>query len=167
VLETHHEASRVLDQEGEIMIYSDSAEATARYGQYVAEVQQLVEDQLEVLFTIVTAGAAQASTGDQQIAVTRQARTLTASTVLRTVVFRIEAITDRPTDLRLAARFRTGQARCILPTVDGSGAMAAWELMLQGAGVRGARAEYTWMDAGTQKTLTAAAVAATLRSFFP
>ena len=147
------------------MIYSDTAEATAASGQYVTEVQQLVEDQLEVLFTMVTAGAARASTGAQHIEVTRQARSLTASAGARTAVFRIEAITDRPKDLRLAARFRTGQARCILPTLDGI--CEAWELVLQRAGAGGALAGHTWMDAGAQKPLNAMAVATTLRSCFP
>ena len=42
----------------------------------------------------------------ERIGVTRQARSLTASAGARTAVFRVEAITDRPKDLRLAARSR-------------------------------------------------------------
>jgi len=38
------------------MIITDTTEAACE--QYVSEVQQLVRDQLEVLFTMVTAGAA-------------------------------------------------------------------------------------------------------------
>ena len=147
------------------MIYTDTAEATVARGRYVAQVRQLVDDQLAILFTMVTAGAAQASTGIQHIEVTRQARSLTASDGARTAVFIIEAITDRPRDLGVHARFRVGQARCILPPLDGIG--VPWELVLQRVGTESIGAGYAWMDAAARKPLTATAVAATLRSCFP
>jgi hypothetical protein len=144
------------------MIIIDTTEAARE--QYVSEVQQLVQDQLEVLFTMVTAGAARVSSGAQHIVVTRQARSLTASTGARTAVFRIEAITDPRKDLGVAVRFSTAQARCILPSAgDGD----EWDLVLQRSGPAGLLVGHAWMDAGELSPLTAMAVDSTLRSCFP
>ena len=144
------------------MIVTDTTEAACE--QYVSEVQQLVQDQLEVLFTMVTAGAARVSSGAQHIEVTRQNRSLTASTGARTAVFRIEAITDPRKDLGVAVRFPTAQARCILPSAGGG---EEWDLVLQRAGSDGRVEGYAWMDASELNPLTAMAVDSTLRTCFP
>jgi len=139
----------------------DTAEATAARREYVTEVSQLVDEQSEVLFGMVTAAAEQASSGARRIDVTREARTLTVSVGERATILRIETITDRPEDLGRAQAFMTSQARCIVLTPDGT--TAEWVLVLQRVGAGDAVSRHTWMDASA-KPVDAAAVATTLRS---
>ena len=140
----------------------DTAEATAARREYVTEVTQLVDEQSEVLFGMVTAAAEQASSGARRIDVTREARSLTVSVGERATILRIETITDRPEDLGRAQAFMTSQARCIVPTPDGT--TAEWVLVLQRVGAGDAVSRHTWMDARAAKPVDAAAVATTLRS---
>ena len=144
---------------------NDISTATAARGAYVTEVRQLVDDQIDVLFTMATAAAEQASTADQRINVTREARSLTAAVGERTAVLHIEAITDQPADVGRAWTFMTGQARCILPTPDGT--TDEWVLALQRLGAGDRVARHTWVDAKARLPVTEAAMATTLRSFFP
>jgi hypothetical protein len=131
----------------------------------VSAVTQLVDAQSEVLFGMVSAAAAQASTTAQPIAVTRAARSLTASVGAHAAVFRIALITDRPADMGRARAFVAGQARCSVPTPDGT--TAEWVLVLQGVGAGDGRARHAWMDASARTPVTEATVATTLRAFFP
>lgn len=144
---------------------SGSAEAAAARREYVAEVRQLVDEQSEILFSMVTAAAARVSTGDRRIEVVREAHSLSASAGMRAVVFRIDAITDQPEDRRLADVFMMGQARCSLPTPNGTS--DAWVLLLQRVGADDAVSRHAWMHAGAKKPVSEALVATTLRSLFP
>ena len=133
----------------------------------MAEVQQLVDDQSAVLFRMVTAAAAQASTAAQHIDVTHEPRSLTASVGPHAAVFQIELITDRPADMGRAKTYMTGQARCIVPTPDGT--VEEWVLALRStaAGGTGARDTHTWMDARGRQPITEEVVARTLSVVFP
>jgi hypothetical protein len=137
----------------------------AAHRKYVTEVQQLVDEQSEVLFSMVTAAAARASLGDQGIEVNREGRALRASVGARAVLFRIEAITERPEDLRLADAFMTGQARCILSRPDGTSDQ--WVLLLQRVGVGDAVPRHTWMYLIAKQPVSEAMVTSTLRSLLP
>lgn len=137
----------------------DTAAATAARRDYVTEVTQLVDEQSEVLFRMLCAAAA------QHITVTRTARSLTASMGAHAAVFRIEAITDRPADMGRARAFATSQARCLLPTSDGT--TAEWILVLQSLGTGAGVPRHNWMDAQAAQPLTEAMMATILRSVFP
>ncbi len=146
---------------------ADTAAATAGHQAYLAEVQQLVDDQSAVLFRLVTAAAAQASTATQPIEVTQETRTLTASVGAHAALFHIEAITDRRTDLGGARTYLTGQARCLVPTPDGT--PAEWVLARQRttAGDTRARGAHTWVDGKAEQPVTEAVVVSRLRALFP
>lgn len=146
---------------------SDTAAASAAHGAYLTQVTQLVEEQSAVLFTLVTTAAAQASTADQHITVTRAAHGLTVSMGAQAADLRIEAITARPADMSRAWSYMGGQARCILPTVDGT--PREWVLALQhSASADGGRVRHThaWMDAKAVQPVTEAMVARMLQSLF-
>ena len=146
---------------------SDTAEATAAHGAYLTQVTKLVEDQSTVLFTMVTAAAAQASTADQHIAVTRAAHGLTVSVGTQAADLRIEAITDRPADMNRAWSHMGGQARCILPTADGS--PTEWVLALQHSASTGdsrVQHAHAWMDAKAVQPVTEAVVVSALHAIF-
>jgi hypothetical protein len=147
------------------------ADAAARHTDYVTQVTHLVDDQSAVLFRLVSAAAAQASTAAEHIDVRCAARSLTASAGAHTAVFQVEAITDRPEDLGRARTYLGSQARCILSTPDGPAAPTGWVLALQrnaaGETSTSARHAYLWMDARAVQPLTEAVVASTLRSLFP
>lgn len=146
---------------------SDTAEATAAHGAYLTQVTQLVEEQSAVLCTMVTAAAAQAATADQHITVTRAAHGLTVSVGAQTADLRIEAITDRPADMSRAWTHMEGQARCIVPTADGT--PREWVLALQqSASVGDSRVRHThaWMDAQAVQPVTEAVVVRVLQSLF-
>lgn len=149
---------------GSAMGESGSAAAAAARRAYVTEVRQLVDEQSEILFSMVTAAAARASIGDRRIEVVRAARSLSASAGTRAVVFRIEAITDQPEDGRLADAFMMGQARCSLPTPNGTS--DAWVLLLQRVGAGDAVSRHAWMHAGAKELVSEAMVTTTLESFF-
>ena len=102
------------------MSQSDTAEAQAAHREYLAEVQRLVTEQVEVLFRTVTAAAERESPAAQPAGVTRDEHALTVSTGGRSAVFRIEAITDLPEGADRANDFETGQARCTVRGADGS-----------------------------------------------
>jgi hypothetical protein len=143
------------------------ADAAARHTDYVTQVTHLVDDQSAVLFRLVSAAAAQASTAAEHIDVRCEARSLTASAGAHTAVFHVESITDRPEDLGRARTYRGSQARCILSTPDGPAATTGWVLALQRtAGETGARHAYLWMDARAVQPLTEVVVASALRSIF-
>jgi hypothetical protein len=145
---------------------SDMARAAEAHGDYVTAVTQLVDDQSEVLFRMVSAAAEQASTAIQHIYVTREARSVTASVGAHAAIFHIEAITDRPQDMGRARTYMTGQARCIVPTPDGT--TVEWVLALQrpAANDTAWRRGHTWMDARATQPITEAAVERALRSVF-
>lgn len=146
---------------------ADAAAATAGHSAYLAEVRQLVDDQSAVLFRMVTAAAAQASTAAQHIDVTHGTRSLTASVGPHAAVFQIELITDRAAGMGRAKTFMMGQARCIVPTPDGT--VEEWVLALRSmaAGGAGTRGTHTWMDARVRHPITEEVVACTLRAVFP
>lgn len=146
---------------------SDTAAATAAHGAYLTQVTQLVEDQSTVLFTMVTAAATHASTADQHITVTRAAHGLTVSVGAQAADLRIEAITAQPADMSRAWTCMAGQARCILPTADGT--PSEWVLALQhspSTGDNGVQHTHAWMDAKAVQPVTEAVVMHLLQSLF-
>ena len=92
---------------------------------------------------------------------TRSEHTLTASSGERSVVFKVEAVTDLPEGADRALDFPTGQARCIAQTPDGT--TEEWVLHRAGAGES---LHYTWVRAGSEVPIGEPDVAALLQSLF-
>ena|SRR5579871_2044082 len=140
---------------------SETAEANAAHREYLAETQQLVDEQTEALFRMVSAAAEQSGSAAPAIRVARDERTFTAAAGERSAIFRVEAITDLPEGSDRANEFTTSQARCIVQAPDGTS--SEWVLHRLGAGDA---PRYGWLEAGTEKSIDQAAVSTILRSFF-
>lgn len=136
--------------------------AAAAHQEYLAEVRQLVDQQVGALAEMVSAAATHVAThaaGGQHVDVTRDDHTLKATSGERSVVFAVEAVTDLPEGADRALDFPTGQARCIVRTSDG--ASEEWVLHRAGAGES---LHYSWVRAESQTPIGEQDVAALVRS---
>ena len=136
------------------------ARAVAAHEEYLAEVQQLVEQHFEALAAIVTAAATHTAAG-RHVDVTRDNHTLTVTSGDRSVVFTVEAVTDLPEGADRALDFPTGQARCTVQTPDGE--TTEWILRRAGAGED---IRYTWVRSISQEPIGEPDVAALLQLLF-
>jgi hypothetical protein len=134
--------------------------AAAAHREYLAEAQQLVDQQFEALAAMVSAAATHAA-GGRHADVTRSNHTLTVTSGDRSVVFTVEAVTDLPEGADRARDFPTGQARCIVQTPDS--ATTEWVLHRVGAGED---IRYTWVHSVSQEPIGEQDVAALLQSLF-
>jgi hypothetical protein len=134
--------------------------AAAAHQEYLAEAQQLVDQQFEALATMVTAAGTHAA-GGRHADVTRSHHTLTATSGERSVVFTVEAVTDLPEGADRARDFPTGQARCTVHAPDGT--TEEWVLHRIGAGddIR-----YMWVRSVSEEPIGEQDVAALLQSLF-
>ena len=145
------------------IVNNESSSASEAHQEYLAEARQLVDAQIEAIFTLITNAAARATTATgQQPAVTRTGHTLRVSNGARTAAFQIEAITDLPEGADRAQAFPAGQARCTMSGPEGM--IEEYELHRLGGGA--AAPGYTWMYARTETPIDEDGVARSLQSLF-
>ena len=142
----------------------NSVQAEAAHEEYLAEVRQLVDQQVAALFQMVSGAASRAGAGASGGAVpsvgqSDDNRTLTVSNGGRAVTFTVEAVTDLPEGSDRANAFPAGQARCIVSTPNGT--IDEWVLHRVGGGET---PQYTWMRSGTETPVDEAGVVALLQS---
>ena len=90
----------------------DSVQAESAHEEYLAEVRQLVDEQVAALFQMVSAAAARI--GATAASGQARSRTLTVSGDGRSATLAVEAVTDLPEGADRAQEFPSGQARCTM-----------------------------------------------------
>lgn len=135
----------------------DSVQAERAHEEYLAEVRQMVDEQVAALFQMVSAAAARI--GASAAAQGGDGRTLTVSGNGRSATLAIEAVTDLPEGSDRAQEFPAGQARCTMTAADG----AAQEWVLHRTG-GGQTVSYAWVDANSRAQLDEAEIANRLQA---
>ena len=135
----------------------DSVQAERAHEEYLAEVRQLVDEQVAALFQMVSAAAARI--GATAASQGSDGRTLTVSGNGRSTTLAVEAVTDLPEGSDRAQEFPAGQARCTMTSGDG----AAQEWVLHRIG-EGQTVRYAWVDGNNQAQLDEAEIANRLQA---
>lgn len=142
----------------------ETVQAEAAHEEYLAEVRQLVDQQVAALFQMISAAASRIganATAGGQAAQGGDNRTLEVSSGGQTASFAVEAVTDLPEGADRAQEFPAGQARCTMSGAAGT----AEQWVLHRVGESGeTQPRYAWVPSGTERPLDEAQIADILRS---
>lgn len=125
--------------------------ASDDHAAYIAEVRELIHDQVDALFALLTTTVEHtAGASDAHPVVVRGDRTLRLAIDPCPEVFAVQATIDLPEGENRAQMFPAGPARCIVWAPDGI--IARWDLRPVHSDT--GSLNYAWMVAGTETVVT-------------